>query len=367
MKITSLEARSYRLPLDPPFLAAWDPRPRTSFSETIVAIHTDAGLNGFAGGAPVPDRELLETSLIGVDPTDTDRVHRICETVDFHGGRNWTVEVAIWDLLARHSAQPLWRYLGGTRDRYPVYQSTGERVSAGERVERVLGSQDAGLKAAKLRFHDQDWRHDLAVVEAARSALGSDFDLMVDANQGWRMPGDVTDPWNVTIAAEVVKALADLDVYWIEEPLPSADLDGYRVLRDLGLVRIAGGEMVRTLSESRRLLEVVDVIQNDTVLAGGITGCRRVAAWAEAADVVWSPHTWTTGLGLLANLHAALAFSTGEYLEMPYDPPAWTEERRDFMLSDPLRFEPDGFLRAPPGPGLGVEPDLDLLERWRVG
>ena len=81
---------------------------------------------------------------------------------------------------------------------------------------------------------------------------------------------------------------------------------------------------------------------------------------------VWSPHTWSTGLGLLANLHVALAYSTAEFIEVPYDPPAWTPARRDFMLPLQLEIGHDGCIAVPPGPGLGVEPDLEALDQYRV-
>src|SRR5687767_15943746 len=80
VKITGIEARSYSLPLDPPFNAAWDPQPRTAFDETIVVVETGDRARGFAGGAPVPDVALLESLLIGLDPTDTDRVFQICQS-----------------------------------------------------------------------------------------------------------------------------------------------------------------------------------------------------------------------------------------------------------------------------------------------
>ena len=69
----------------------------------------------------------------------------------------------------------------------------------------------------------------------------------------------------------------------------------------------------------------------------------------------------------MANLHLALAVSTHPYVEVPYDPPEWSAERRDRLLPEPLALAPDGTIAPPPGPGLGVEPDLEALERWRVG
>jgi D-galactarolactone cycloisomerase len=367
VKVTRIEARSYSLPLDPPFDAAWDPKPRHSFGETIVMVDTDDGARGYAGGAPVPDVALLESLLVGLDPGDTDRVFEICQSVDFHHGRNWTVEVAIWDLLARAAGQPLWRFLGGRSDHFPAYASTGERVDREERVERLLTWQEGGVRAAKIRFNHVDWREDVKVVTAAREAVGSSMELMVDANHGWRMPGDLSRRWDLNIARQCAAALGDLGVFWLEEPLDTADTEAYAALRDVSPVPIAAGEMVRSLSETRRLLRSVDVIQNDVVLAGGVSGCRIVAQWARDRDRVWSPHTWSTGLGLLANLHAALAYSNADYIEVPFDPPAWTSDRRDFMLPLQVEIGRDGEIKVPSGPGLGIEPDLEAIERYRVG
>jgi L-alanine-DL-glutamate epimerase-like enolase superfamily enzyme len=365
MRIASLEARSYRYPLDPPFVAAWDPRPRHFLAETIVSVQTDDGVTGYCGGATAPDVDLLSSLLLDLSLDDTERIFSICETVDFHGGRNWTVEVAVWDALARAAGLPLWKFLGGDRDRYPVYQSTGERIRAGQRLERLLAAQKIGISAAKIRL-GTDWRRDMDVVGLARSALGRSFQLMIDANQGWRMPGDVTPRWDLATAQECLALCDELDVYWLEEPLDPARLEDYGKLRSSSGTAIAAGEMVRNLDASHRLMEVVDIIQTDVVLAGGVRGCRQVARWAEELSIQWSPHTWSTGFGLLANLHVALAFSKAPYLEFPFDPPAWTAERRDFMLPAPLRLDKEGNLTAPNGAGLGVVPDFERLEEWRV-
>jgi L-alanine-DL-glutamate epimerase-like enolase superfamily enzyme len=369
VKITRLEARSYRLPLDPPFAAAWDPKPRTNFSETIVIVETDVGIRGFAGGAPVPDLQLLESLLVGCDPGDTARVFDICHTVDFHGGRNWTVEVAARDALARAGEKPLVELLGGTRRSFPAYASTGEALSPEARRDRTVQWRDQGVRAIKLRFTEPDWRDDIGAVTAIRDAVGDGMEIMVDANHGWRMPGDRTPPWDLATAADCAAALSDLGVYWLEEPLPHEAAEDYVRLREKTDMRIAGGEMVRSLGETERLVTrgAFDVVQNDVVLAGGFTGAGRVASWAKRAGISWSPHTWSTGFGLLANLHAALAFSTAEFIEVPYDPPAWTPGRRDFMLPEPFQIATDGTISPPEGPGLGVEPDFEALEQWRVG
>ena len=365
MKIASIETRVYRYPVDPPFHAAWDPMPRTQQEATIAIVRSDDGVEGYASGDAVPDLELLRRLLVG---RETDEVHGVLETVDFHHGRNWVVEVAVWDLLGRAAGEPLSRLLGGTRDRMLAYASTGELVDAAERVRRCVELHGMGVRAVKLRLHSSDWRIDLPVIEAVRDAV-PELELMVDANQGWRMPGDLTTRWDLETATAFACELARLGIYWLEEPLPTHDVDGYATLSDSVPIRIAAGEMVRTMDEARALVRSghVHVVQPDVVLAGGIQGACEIAVFAGESGSVWSPHTWSNGYGLLANLHAALALSTCPFLEVPFDPPAWSAERRDWLLPVTLEIAEDGTIGPPDGPGVGVVPDFDALERYRIG
>ena len=369
-RIASVEVLRYALDLDPPFRAAWDPAPRKRVEANLVVVRSNDGVAGYASGDDVPDRALLERLLVGLDPLRTEAVREIFETVDFHGGRPWTVEVAIWDLVGRLVGQPLWRLLGGRSERMIAYASTAEPVSAQDRAERVVALRDRGVRAVKLRFHHADWRDDVEVVERVRDAVGTGVEVMVDANQGWRMAGDRSARWDVATATQCARALEPLGVYWLEEPLRTDDVEGYALLRKRTSLRIAAGEMVRSLSEARDLIlrGGVDVVQPDVVLAGGLGGCRRIAALADLCGRAFSPHTWTNGFGLLANLHLAIAVSTCPYLEVPLDPPGWTPARRDWAMGGPtLEIAADGTIAPPPGPGLGVVPDLDRLEAHRIG
>jgi D-galactarolactone cycloisomerase len=369
LRIAAVEVRRYAVDLDPPFSAAWDPVPRARITASLVIVRADDGTAGYASGDALPDAALLERLLVGLDPRRTEVVRELCETVDLHGGRPWTAEVAVWDLAARALGEPLWRLLGGRSDRLLAYASSGELVTPDERARRVTALRDAGFRAVKIRFHHADWREDVAVVEAVRDAVGSEMELMVDANHGWRMAGDRTPRWDVATAIQCARALEPLAVYWLEEPLPTADVEGYARLRAGTSLRIAAGEMVRGLHEARDLLlrGGVDVIQPDVVLAGGIGGCRRIAGMADLCGRAFSPHTWSNGLGLMANLHLALAVSTCPFIELPHDPPGWGAERRDWPLGSPLvELAPDGTIAPPRGPGLGVTPDLEALEPHRV-
>lgn len=370
MPITSIEARAYRYPLEPPFRASWDPQPRTHQDATVVLVHTDDGVTGVAsGGDGLPDRALLEALLVGTDVRDTAVVGEICETVDFHGSRPWAVEIAVWDALGKLHDVPVHTLLGDRSQELRAYASSGEAVTPAERVERCQALVGAGIGAVKLRLRGDRWREDLAVVAAVREAVGERLELMVDANQGWRMPGDRTPRWNVATAVECARELEVLGVYWLEEPLPADDPDAYAELRAETGIRLAAGEMVRRVAEARDLVVrgLVDVVQADALFVGGLGGCRSIAELCDSHGRAWSPHTWSNGVGLVANLHGATACSTVSWIEVPYDPPTWGPERRDWLLESPLEIAGNGTIRPPDGPGLGVELDLDHLERWRIG
>jgi L-alanine-DL-glutamate epimerase-like enolase superfamily enzyme len=215
VRIAGIEVRRYSLPLDPPFRAAWDPAPRHAVEASVVIVRSDDGLAGYASGAQLPDAGVLEGILVGLDPRRVEVVREICETVDFHGGRPWTAEVAVWDLAARSLGEPLWRLLGGRSERLLAYASSGEPTDAEERLRRIAALRDRGVKAVKLRFHDADWRRDVELVERVRDAVTADVVLMVDANQGWRMAGDREARWDVATASQCARVLERLGVYWL--------------------------------------------------------------------------------------------------------------------------------------------------------
>jgi D-galactarolactone cycloisomerase len=108
------------------------------------------------------------------------------------------------------------------------------------------------------------------------------------------------------------------------------------------------------------------VVQVDVVLAGGVVGARRIADLAGLHGRWWSPHTWSNGIGLLVNLHVALAFSQCPLVEVPFDPPGWSPDRRDWLLPEPIYCGEDGSIRPPEGPGLGIDLDLEALEAYRL-
>jgi L-alanine-DL-glutamate epimerase-like enolase superfamily enzyme len=366
MRITAIRLQRLRIPLEPPFPAAWDPVPRTVFPVTLVRVETDDGVVGIGSGDTMDGFEAYEHLFVGEDPLAIERHVRVLETIDFHAGRYWPLEAALWDIAGHVAGQPVATLFGGASDGIPAYASCGMLLPAPERAESALRLRDEGFRALKIRVDPRRLEEGVAAVAATRAAVGDSMAIMVDLNQGWRMPGDITPPLDLAAAQPIVARLAEYGVLWVEEPLAGTDLAGLAALRAAGTgTRIAGGEMTRTFTESLAQLEAgaFDVVQNDVVLAGGMLRARTLAEMALARGRWFTPHTWTNGLGLLTNLHVAAGVGGGPFIEFPYDPPGWTPERRDAFLAEPIRPDADGVLRVPARPGLGAELDEVAVRR----
>jgi L-alanine-DL-glutamate epimerase-like enolase superfamily enzyme len=206
----------------------------------------------------------------------------------------------------------------------------------------------------------------LDAVRAVREAVGPEMVILCDLNQWWRMAGDLSASLDVTAVRKLAVDLAALDVTWLEEPLPGGDLAGMRSLRSV--IRVAGGEMARTVPELLAALDAdaLDVLQPDVVLSVGMARTRMIAELALLRGRWFTPHTWTNGLGLLANLHVVCGVGGGPWVEFPWDPPGWTVDRRDFFLASRVSVDGDGLLRVPSAPGLGAEIDEAAVARWAV-
>ncbi|MQA11677.1 MAG: mandelate racemase/muconate lactonizing enzyme family protein [Pseudonocardiaceae bacterium] len=368
MKITNIRLRRLRLRLDPPFFAAWDPVPREHFDATIVSIETDEGVIGVGSGDTMNGFEAYTDLFVGTDPLNiVEQVRRI-ESLNFHAGRFWPIEVALWDIIGQTANLPVARLFGGARDKLPAYASTGELRSPQQRAESALAIREAGFQAMKIRVDAHDPATGLAAVKATRDAVGDSLEIMVDLNQAWRMAGDTQVPHDYAAARRLVEELRDLDVYWVEEPLPYADRDGLvRLRRETG-ARVAAGEMISSVSDVVDYLErdVLDVYQMDVVLAVGMLRARTLAELAIHKNRVFTPHSWTNGIGVLANLHVGAGVGGGPYFEFPYDPPGWTPRRRDFLLRTPVDIDREGFVHVPTTPGIGAQLDEEACRRWQI-
>lgn len=370
MKIVEVEGWLCHHPLESPFYPTWIPGfPQTNNSCLVLIMKTDAGIEGVTAGVGFLDEarglfSLLKPFLGNRDPFAVEDFIRLLRSANFLGYRGFFAEVALWDIIGKAAGLPLYKLWGGVKDRVLAYASLGELHPPAQRAEEVLALQESGFKAVKLRVKHEKMADDIALVEAVREAAGDDLEIMVDANQGWPIHGFGPYPtWTVKRAIETCRAFEELGVRWLEEPLYKHDYEGYSRLREATTVPIAGGEMNVDLHEFRDLVErgCLDILQPDAVISTGLWNARKVAALAEMHNLEFSPHTWTNGLGLAANLQLMGAVMNCHYCEFPIEPPGWVPAARDFMLAEPLQVDRDGFISIPSGPGLGVSLDLDRI------
>ncbi len=367
-RIASIRITHHRLSLDQPFHASWDTKPRVHFDATIVRVATDTGIQGCGSGDLMIGFAGHEPLFIGQDALALERHYRILSHIDFHYGRCWPLDLALWDLAGKITGQPCWKLLGGLSRRVRAYASSGTLREPGAMAEQAERYLEAGFGAMKVRFQRGDWRADIRALEAVRERVGRRLELLVDCNQGWRMPWDTQPPWTFKDALAVARELERLGVFWMEEPLHRGDRAGMRALREATDVRIAAGEMTRQLHELRDLITsgAIDVLQPDAALVGGITGLKRIATMAAEHHLTFTPHTWTNGMGLIANAHLVAGLCDAPFLEYAYDPPEWTLERRDFMMAAPLKVDRYGWLDLGDAPGMGYSLDERALQATQL-
>ena len=367
--ITRIEITHHQLLLDPPFPASWDSQPRTKFPATIVRVHDSDGRIGFGSGDAMYGFGDYQRYFLGEDPLELDRHATVLSNIEFHAGRPWPMDVALWDLAGKIRQEPIWQMVGGRSNRVRAYASSGVHRSVAEMVEVAQRAMSLGFPALKVRFGRPQLSDDLDVISAVRDAVGDGLELMVDCNQGWRMPWDIQPPWSVDHATEVAARLEAEQVYWMEEPLHRGDYDGMAELRRRVGIRIAGGELTREPYEFRELLQrgCMDVFQPDAVCSMGISGLRHLAADVEAAGHVFTPHTWGNGIGVMANLQLSAGAASAPFTEFPFDPPEWSTARRDYVLTDTIEADGDGWITLPDRPGLGIELNEDVLAATLTG
>jgi len=176
---------------------------------------------------------------------------------------------------------------------------------------------------------------------------------------------DVNCAWSPAFAIEMGRAMEPYNLYWIEEPVATDDIDGSAEVARALHTPIAGYETEVGLYGFRELIDrgAVDIVQLDLAWSGGFSEGRRIAAYAQAHHRMVAPHAFAGAVLLVASLHFAAAIPNGLVLEWDQNPNAIREE----LLQEPLRLESDGTIRAPERPGLGIELDRAAIDRYRVG
>ncbi|MBU2645638.1 mandelate racemase/muconate lactonizing enzyme family protein [bacterium] len=373
MKITSIELYHVSIPLKETFWPTWIPGyPQTLNQFTLIKIGTDEGIEGYSAGIAMGREraglgDLLGGYLIGADPTDIDRIQSLLKQAGFLGWRNFWIEPACWDIIGKKANKPVYEVLGGDARSIPVYLSTGEMHAPEKRVEELLAMKERGFKTAKLRVKNISLADDIRQIEVVRKGVGDEMVLGVDANQGWLVSiVDRIPAWDLKRAKEFAAACHDNRIDWLEEPLDSRDYDGNAALKKFSKVKISGAELNYGWDEIKIMFEkdCFDIYQPDAVFAGGIAQVMQVIEMCKTKKRLYSPHTWTNGIGFHINWNLVLADKDNtKPVEYPLEEPSWIPEFREGII-DPILPDGKGLLHPFRKPGLGFEINQKLLKKY---
>lgn len=347
----------------------------------LVKIETDSGITGYADletqphvakaivDAPsegaVPGFQGLRSVLLGEDPLEVERLwHKMYMASVYYGRRGAAmqvisgIDIALWDIVGKRVGQPIYKLLGaGYRDRVRAYASTLFRSTPEGIAEAGRQYVERGFTAIKFGWgvFGQDAERDVELVAAARGALGNRADLLIDT--GWYVHRTAKQ------AIRMVRSLEPYRPFLIEEPLSPEDYDGYAELSGAVDTMIACGEQEATEWGFRTLIERgrVDVIQPDLSRCGGFTAGRKIVHLADLHNKLCIPHAWISDLLTAASLHLNAFMRNATLQEFNTTSGPLSRE----LCLNPIQPE-DGYLRVPQGPGLGVEVDESVINKYRV-
>jgi L-rhamnonate dehydratase len=308
----------------------------------------------------------LRDLLVGEDPLDVERLWRKMYRGLIYIGRRGIalhaisgIDIALWDIKGKALGKPICELIGSPqRDRVRAYASRLMPFTPEETHKAVAALRDQGFTAVKLGWGPLgvDADLDLELARAACEAGGDGVTILIDAGLGY-----VADAQK---AIGVARGLEELGVFWLEEPFEPDEYEAYAELADAVDIRVAAGEQDTTLWGFRELIERghVDLIQPDVTRCGGITELMRIAEFAHACGVETVPHAWKSGIIKAASLHVNAVLPEALFQEY-----CVAETPINTLLTrERLPIDSEGFLTVPTGPGLGVELDTDVLERYRV-
>jgi D-galactarolactone cycloisomerase len=363
MKIVSIETSVVSTPFDmggPPWGFAG--KSWATLDILLVRVETEDGRVGWGeafGHVGVPAVRAALDSIVaplflGRDTSDvaalTEEMLQAVHLLGRNGPFVYAVsgiDIALWDIAGKRAGQPLYRLLGG-RGGEPLqgYASLLRYGDPALVAKNARAAYERGYRAIKLHEVTRE------AVLAAKNAIGPDALLMLDTNC----------PWSVPEACAMARAMKDDGLHWLEEPVwPPEDHAGLARVRREG-IPIAAGENAAGRFDFERMFErgAIDIAQPSVTKIGGIGEMRRVIDLGARHGVRVVPHCPYFGPGFLASLHLIAA--------MPARPPVevlWMElEANPF---DPWVRARDGQLAMPQGPGLGCDPDPEILRRYTVG
>jgi L-alanine-DL-glutamate epimerase-like enolase superfamily enzyme len=363
MKITGLEVTVMGVPLDPPVVASRFTIPTTYL--VVVELQTDEGVTGIGYGAvlremyALPLARLIENMqpfVLGLDPLMPEAVITSVSGATFKAGPGgmgtWAlgaIETAVWDLFGKIAGQPLYRILGGTRDRVTGYALRGlTNRDEAELLDELSEVVEAGWRHVKIQISGIWGDGQPSTVAAAMHRLKAHVGDRV------RLALDNQNIWTAPQAIRLGRAIEDLDLFWFEEPVEYRDTAGLaQVARELD-TPVCSGEQRYAVPEFRALIEEhgADIVMVDVRMAGGISAFRKIAAACEMWNRPVTSHMMTA-----IDIHVMASVRLGEVVE--YVP--WT----DAIFEEPIRVQA-GELVLPEAPGLGCALRPDAKARYAM-
>ncbi len=380
MRIRRVQSFLMSYPLPEPVELRFHGGQRTILKRDAMLIRVDAD-NGLTGWAPGPAserahgiiRDCVAPFLEGRVLADPDALRVQFSNTAAGSAANrliyCAVEVALYDLLGKAHGFPMSEMLGGrVRDRIRLYASAGMYQPVERYAEEAAAFAELGFKAYKFR-PGLGPETDAAIVRAIHAQARPGFEMMVDAHTWWRM-GDRS--YDLATVERLAEEFSDCGVFWLEEPLPPADHQAYRALREKELVPIATGEHEPDEAGFYDLIETgaADYLQMDVCCQGGFAMGRRIFAEIARHNLKFAFHSWGTNLEVLAAAHLGVCWpeTVVEWLEYPIYSTSAVRSMYPFPLAAEILREPleirGGELQVPATPGLGIAVDERVVERY---
>jgi D-galactarolactone cycloisomerase len=387
MRITAIETipLNYQMPY-PITYARGEYQTREAL---LVRVHTsDPSIFGWGeaamwGGPHSVSAKVLSDEIaplvVGEDPRQPEYLwEKVYQSTYYHGRKGMLIaclsglDIALWDIVGKCAGEPLWRIFGGFARPLTSYASAGYyRRDYGLDLfaSDVAAAAKAGFRGYKMKIGNvpqvvhggvlQDvpmrgsFEDDVKRVSTAREALG-DRNLMVDANTSL----------SSRMAMRYAAAIEPLNVRWFEEPTQPEDIEGCAELARRTRIPVAGFETETGKYQFARLIDAgaVQVVQFDVLQVGGFTEARKIAAYAQMRHLPVTTKNYSTAVSTAATLQLLYALPNADYFECDQDPNAL----RDDLAREPLYVMEDGLAVPNERPGLGIDIDDAVLERYRV-
>ena len=333
---------------------------------TLILVHTDTNFVGIGSVYSHPAliylivRDQLNPLLIGEDPCNVEELWKKMYGLTLWYGRKGVamstlggVDTALWDLRGKSAGKPVWELLGGGRETCPAYASGLLWNDVDKLAEEAGQYIERGFRRVKMRLARSE-EYDTSAVLAVRKAIGMDHDVIVDASMRYHFE----------LACRMGNFLKEQKVFWYEEPFAPEDIDSYVALRQVVDVPIAGGENEFGLQGFREVIraKALDIVQPDASRCGGISEVWKIAEMAEESGLGVATHSWNDAVAIMANAHVVAAMPNGVTVEVDQMNNPFVNE----LLVEPLQIE-DGELQLSHAPGLGIQLDLEVIDKFRMG